>query len=105
MNENQDITTMPVYDQGVVLRSVTKDYIQSYAAQNKPLPSPHEVSEELLEAIADEYDSVNCFKIGRNKWVLPTALPASCTGELLLETKLFARIVTDPNAEPSLYMY
>lgn len=105
MNENQDITTMPVYDQGVVLKSATKDYIQSYAAQNKPLPSPHEVSEELLEAIADEYDSVNCFKTGRNKWVLPTVLPAPCTGELLLETKLFARIVTDPNAEPSLYMY
>lgn len=105
MEENQDIITMPSFDQGVVLKSVTKDYIQSYAAQNKPLPSPHEVSEELLEAIADEYGSVNYFKDKRNKWKLPTELPAPCTGELLLETKLFARIVTDPNAEPSLYMY
>lgn len=93
------------YDQGLVLRSVTRDYIASYATQNKPLPSPHEVSEALLAAIADEYDSINVFKLGRDKWKVPTTLPASCTGELLLETKLFSKIVTDPNAEPSLYMY
>lgn len=103
--EYQDNTNMSAYDQGRVLKSVTKDYIESYAVQNKPLPSPHDISEELLQAIASEYSSVNCLKDGRNKWKSPTELPASCTAELLLETRLFARIVTDPNAEPSLYMY
>ena len=53
MEQLQNNTNTSTYDQGSVLRSVTKGYIKSYAAQNKPLPSPHTVSEELLEAIAD----------------------------------------------------
>ncbi len=105
MEQLQNNTNTSTYDQGSVLRSVTKGYIKSYAAQNKPLPSPHTVSEELLEAIADEYDSVNCYKNGKQKWTPPVVLPAPCIGELLLQTKLFVKIVTDPNAEPSLYMY
>ncbi len=104
MRDNvSNITT--TYDQSAVLRSVTKDYIKSYTAQNKPLPSPDKAADELLEAIADAYDDVNLSKDGRDKWKTPLVLPAPCTGELMLETKLFAKIVTDPNAEPSLYMY
>lgn len=105
MFENQNNTTPVMYDEGTVLRNVTKGYIASYKDQNKPLPSPSQVSEELLEAISDEYGLVNDSKTGRDKWRLPTVLPAPCTGELLLVTGLFAKIVTDPNAEPSLYMY
>lgn len=83
------------------LYDITHEYINIHSV----LPEAQVVTSELLSIIKTMFDARNSLQEPKYYWSIPTELPASVLATILASNGFFARIRTNPNEEPALYVY